>query len=60
MNLLKFIQTMKLFSAIAASLALLVGLSLPALAARSTGNQAPTEQVEKSGDAQIAGLLLTE
>ena len=51
---------MKLFSAIAASLALLVGLSLPALAARSTGDQAPTEQVATSGDTQIAGLLLSE
>jgi hypothetical protein len=51
---------MKLFSAIAASLALLVGLSLPALAARSTGDQAPTEQAATSGDAQIAGLIISE
>jgi len=51
---------MKLTSAIAASLALLVGLSLPALAARSTGDQAPTEQAATSGDTQIAGFLLNE
>jgi hypothetical protein len=51
---------MKIFSAVAASLALLVGLSLPAQAARSTGDQAPTEQAATSGDIQIAGLLLTE
>jgi hypothetical protein len=51
---------MKLFSAIAASLALLVGLSLPVLAARSTGDQAPTEQAATSGDIQIAGLYMSE
>ena len=51
---------MKLFSAIAACLALLVGLSLPALAARSTGDQAPTEQAATSGDAQIAGPVIAE
>jgi hypothetical protein len=59
-NLLHWIQLMKLFSAIAASLALLVGLSLPALAARFTEDQAPTEQAATSGDTQIAGLLLSE
>ena len=51
---------MKLFSVVAASLALLVGLSLPALAARSPGDQAPTEQVATSVDTQIAGFLLNE
>jgi hypothetical protein len=51
---------MKLFSAIAASLALLVGLSLPVLAARSTGDQAPTEQAATSGDIQIAELYISE
>jgi hypothetical protein len=51
---------MKLVSVIAASLALLVGLSLPALAARSTGDQAPIEQAATSGDTQIAGFLLSE
>jgi hypothetical protein len=51
---------MKLTSAIAASLALLVGLSLPALAARSTGDQAPTEQAASTGDTQIAGFLMNE
>jgi hypothetical protein len=58
--LLYSIQFMKLTSAIAASLALLVGLSLPALAARSTGDQAPTEQAATSGDANKAGLVLAE
>jgi len=51
---------MKPISAIAASLALLVGLSIPALAARSTGDQAPSEQSAQSGDIQIAGFLLNE
>jgi len=51
---------MKPISAIAFSLALLVGLSLPALAARSTGDQAPSEQAAQSGDTQIAGLVLSE
>jgi uncharacterized membrane-anchored protein YhcB (DUF1043 family) len=51
---------MKPISAIAASLALLVGLSLPALAARSTGDQVPTEQAAQSGDNQIAGFLMSE
>lgn len=51
---------MKLFPAIAASLALLVGLSLPALAARSTGDQAPTEQAAPSSDTQIAFTVLIE
>jgi hypothetical protein len=54
------IQFMKLLSAVVASLALLVGLSFPALAARSTGDQAPTEQAATSGDIQIAGFLLSE
>ena len=49
-----------LFSAIAASLVLLVGLSLPVLASRSTGDQAPTEQAAPSGDTQIAGLIISE
>jgi hypothetical protein len=51
---------MKLTFVITASLTLLVGLSLPALAARSTGEQAPTEQAAASGDTQIAGIFLSE
>jgi len=60
MDLLHSIQFMKLTFAFVASLALLVGLSLPALAARSTGDQAPTEQAATSGDTQIAGFLINE
>jgi hypothetical protein len=58
--MLHWIQSIKPFSAIAASLALLVGLSLSALAARSTGDQAPTEQAAPSSDTQIAFTVLIE
>lgn len=43
-----------------AGLALLLGLSIPALAARSTGDLPTSEQATKTGDTQIAGFLLSE
>jgi hypothetical protein len=60
MHMVHLTQFMKLVSVIAASLALLIGLSLPALAARSTGDQAPTEQAATSSDTQLAGFILSE
>lgn len=53
-------RPMKVFASIATSLALLVGLSVPAQAARCTAEQAPAEQAAGGGETQVAGFYLNE
>lgn len=59
-ELAEMARPMVVFASIAASLALLVGLSVPAQAARCTAEQAPAEQAAVDGETQVAGFLMTE
>lgn len=54
------VEPMKLSVSIAATLALLVALSVPAQAARCTAEQDPARQAAAAGYIQVAGSLLSE
>lgn len=51
---------MKTSASIAAVLVLLVGLSVPAQAARYTAEQTPAEQAATARDIQVAGFIMSK
>jgi hypothetical protein len=51
---------MKFVATVVTCFALLVGLNVPAQAARISSDQVPAEQSAKAGDIQVAGLVLSE